>query len=616
MSTSWTATFTLVISVFVKLAHSSSWSSPHEYEGMPSHPYNEDGWPQYFEVAESLPNVTWNSPRSFAGSISTETPEMPNNTLFFWGFEKFNGSITMKNSSDPWMIYLAGGPGYSSMASALLENIGPQIMTPDGLSYNEYSWHNFSDVFFVDSPVGTGYSTSGLRGAADDEERVASDFLAFLDNLTKVFPGLRTRPLYLLGESYAGRFIPYILKAYFGLDASKRSARFRKAGCSSPALLDASIFENIPIVQVVETYPQLIGYNTSFYDYILEQNHLCGYDLNLTYPQTGGKFPPMEVKYGSIGDRIQGLSRRTTSEGTHSHNLATKSPSPWARRAKLQPREQNNPSVFNTTLTGKINSYYGCDIRDMVFEYTLNYTYPWSELTDPSYFDVTDIPYVESPRAGFVHPQQWMNDNTTRDRIHAPHNKMWDSYIRYEWENQEGVDTSSPPMEFMDELMANATTENVGILWFSGNDDALSAHFSTEVAIQNTTWAGVQGFAQRPNTTWYDDTGIPSGIVHEERGLMYALIYGAGHQVNTVHPERVFVFIRDFFIGNTYTALVNSTAHASTASSDSDPEVLPNGVVLGQREIYYGSKTISWPEPTVTAFYDHVLDTMTNKDRN
>ncbi|KAJ3761692.1 alpha/beta-hydrolase, partial [Lentinula raphanica] len=561
-----------------------------------------------FEVAESLPNVTWNSPRSFAGSISTETPEMPNNTLFFWGFEKFNGSITMKNSSDPWMIYLAGGPGYSSMASALLENIGPQIMTPDGLSYNEYSWHNFSDVFFVDSPVGTGYSTSGLRGAADDEERVASDFLAFLDNLTKVFPGLRTRPLYLLGESYAGRFIPYILKAYFGLDASKRSARFRKAGCSSPALLDASIFENIPIVQVVETYPQLIGYNTSFYDYILEQNHLCGYDLNLTYPQTGGKFPPMEVKYGSIGDRIQGLSRRTTSEGTHSHNLATKSPSPWARRAKLQPREHNSPSIFNTTLTGKINSYYGCDIRDMVFEYTLNYTYPWCKFATIQQETESMLLTIKCGTRTSA-----MNGRTRRASILV--RRKYSSSFSYQpvWIEEE---LYRRPMEFMDELMANATTENVGILWFSGNDDALSAHFSTEVAIQNTTWAGVQGFAQRPNTTWYDDTGIPSGIVHEERGLMYALIYGAGHQVNTVHPERVFVFIRDFFIGNTYTALVNSTAHASTASSDSDPEVLPNGVVLGQREIYYGSKTISWPEPTVTAFYDHVLDTMTNKDRN
>lgn len=89
---------------------------------------------------------------------------------------------------------------------------------------------------------------------------------------------------------------------------------------------------------------------------------------------------------------------------------------------------------------------------------------------------------------------------------------------------------------------------------------------------------------------------------------MYALVYGAGHQINTVHPERVFAFIRDFFVGDMYTGLVNATAKDTTTSND--PGALPDGVVPGQREIYYGSKTVTWPEATITAFNNHLLSTM------
>ncbi|KAJ7906694.1 hypothetical protein B0H13DRAFT_2505429 [Mycena leptocephala] len=45
-------------------------------------------WWVDFEVTGPLENVTWPLPRNFAGSISTKTVGSPNNTAFFWGFEK------------------------------------------------------------------------------------------------------------------------------------------------------------------------------------------------------------------------------------------------------------------------------------------------------------------------------------------------------------------------------------------------------------------------------------------------------------------------------------------------------------------------------------------------
>jgi carboxypeptidase D len=89
---------------------------------------------------------------------------MANNSLFFWAFEKENGSMTAE-SDKPWGLWLAGGPGYSSIASLLLEN-GPIRMNATTLDfqYNEWSWSNLADWFWVDNPVGTGFATVGKGG--------------------------------------------------------------------------------------------------------------------------------------------------------------------------------------------------------------------------------------------------------------------------------------------------------------------------------------------------------------------------------------------------------------------------------------------------------------------
>lgn len=66
-----------------------------------------------FEVTDPLPNISFPVPRSFAGSISTNTPGHPNNSLFYWAFEKEHGSLTCEESNEPWLIWLNGGPGAS-----------------------------------------------------------------------------------------------------------------------------------------------------------------------------------------------------------------------------------------------------------------------------------------------------------------------------------------------------------------------------------------------------------------------------------------------------------------------------------------------------------------------
>jgi len=43
---------------------------------------------------------------------------------------------------------------------------------------NPYSWHNLTDIFYVDQPVGTGYSTCDPDGYVVDEDQMGQDFVS------------------------------------------------------------------------------------------------------------------------------------------------------------------------------------------------------------------------------------------------------------------------------------------------------------------------------------------------------------------------------------------------------------------------------------------------------
>lgn len=64
-----------------------------------------------FEVTRPLTNITWELGRNWAGNIPVGDAQHPNNTLFFWAFEKDNGSLTTaatENDERPWGIWLDG----------------------------------------------------------------------------------------------------------------------------------------------------------------------------------------------------------------------------------------------------------------------------------------------------------------------------------------------------------------------------------------------------------------------------------------------------------------------------------------------------------------------------
>lgn len=560
-------------------------SYPHQYPGQPAGDFGPQ-WQQYFQVTGRLPNITFPVGRSFAGNLPVNRPGHPNNTLFFVGFEKSNGSLTAPASAatnEPWGIWLNGGPGSSSMAGLFFENGPIRIESNYSASPNNYSWDRLADFFWLDQPVGVGFSTADSDGYVASEDQMAADFMGFLANLVKVFPSLATRPLHLTGESYAGVYIPYIMKAYFGLQ--NPPVKIRKIAIGDGSITSGQVFELLPVLNVIETHPQLIGYDPDVYNYFKEQTHLCGYDVNLTYPQKG-VIPSVPLRQAALRQvpfalksqrqvmselqlRYSRRSQRLSKRDREMRRLA------WKRDLSLR-------------TNGTIDPWYGCILIGMMIDYAVNYTYPWSlsKNTNTFGFDVYDATDATNPEPA-MDGSIFLNNAQTRAALHAPTSKDWTLNFPFVFGNLT-ADPSPEPMVFLTELATNSTSHGVGVVLFSGNDDTLIQHRGTEVAIQNTTFGGIQGFTVKPSTPWQNDAGTFAGIIRQERNWTYVLFDRAGHLVPAKQPGSAFTFFREFVLGSNPTGLVTQTSRGIQVIGGVN-STLAEDVLPGGDEVFYGS---------------------------
>nr|CAB3481745.1 unnamed protein product [Digitaria exilis] len=124
----------------------------------------------------------------------------PKAHMFWW---LYRSPQRVDNGSTPWptVLWLQGGPGASGVGYGNFMEIGP---LDEELKPRETTWLAKADLLFVDNPVGTGFSyveDKSLMVRTDDE--AARDLVMLLDALQ---PRLRGSPLYIVAESYGGKF--------------------------------------------------------------------------------------------------------------------------------------------------------------------------------------------------------------------------------------------------------------------------------------------------------------------------------------------------------------------------------------------------------------------------
>jgi carboxypeptidase D len=142
----------------------------------------------------------------------------------------------------------------------------------------------------VDQPVSVGFSVG--NATAKNEDDIAADFIGFFNNFTDIFFGKSEFKVYVTGESYAGRYIPYISAAMLDEESS-----YSVGG----ALIYDGVIGALDTIQIDTVVFPFIEVHTEQFSYLnstqisdLQSNyHSCGFDAYISEYLV---FPPCDIQ--------------------------------------------------------------------------------------------------------------------------------------------------------------------------------------------------------------------------------------------------------------------------------------------------------------------------------
>ncbi|KAJ7549167.1 hypothetical protein O6H91_07G043400 [Diphasiastrum complanatum] len=154
-----------------------------------------------------LPGAPSVSFAQYSGYLTVD--EQTGRSLFYWFVE----ADLPDPSSAPVTLWLNGGPGCSSVGGGMLSELGPFYPTKDGvhLQVNPHSWNKVSNLIFLESPAGVGFSYSNFtEDYVTNDAKTAEDSYVFLQRFWELYPEFSENPFYIAGESYAGHYVPQL----------------------------------------------------------------------------------------------------------------------------------------------------------------------------------------------------------------------------------------------------------------------------------------------------------------------------------------------------------------------------------------------------------------------
>ncbi|KAF5347036.1 hypothetical protein D9758_011625 [Tetrapyrgos nigripes] len=183
-----------------------------------------------------------NTVNAYTGYIDIEARH-----IFFYFFESRNDP-----AKDDVIFWTNGGPGCSSSMGLFFE-LGPcRVLDEDGPKFHPESWNSNVNIFFVDQPIGTGFSYADYGESVTTSEEAAKDIAAFVAIFFENFGQFKGRAFHMAGESYGGRHVPLFTSAVYD-----QNARLVEAGMTPI---------NLTSMMIGNGLTDIYSMNTAYYE--------------------------------------------------------------------------------------------------------------------------------------------------------------------------------------------------------------------------------------------------------------------------------------------------------------------------------------------------------------
>ncbi|KAI9848190.1 MAG: hypothetical protein M1837_000864 [Sclerophora amabilis] len=448
-----------------------------------------------YEV-HNLPDANYSLPHSYAGGLGI--PRKPGNSLFFWLFEAEDTA-----HSDDLILWISGGPGCSSLNTATINGPIAFSQTSDTPEENPFSWTKLANVLFIDQPIGTGYSFG--KDSADDNEEVTEDFYSWLKEFYTVFPELKEKRTIIAGESYAGIYLNRILKT-----PQELSINLQAVSIGDPTIGSAATTFDFGIASFLNESSQVLKIPQNISDAFAQADRECGMDevlAQVTYPPKGKISVPKDLEHLNVRSRENQI-------GTSSCEVIPTTPELVQKSIK--------------------DCYGGCS--------TFGTANVYLHTIDPC-FNNYNINYTCTTAPNATNFSGWYNRPDVREAIHAK-NKTFEVCSTTVLETLAREIVVPPTDNILPRIL-----QKMPVHIYSGTYDFQVNHIGTELAIQNMTWNGAQGFHCKPQTAFVVDNE-EVGTWGRERQLSYYLFKEAGHSVPHDKPATTFTLMRDYILGD------------------------------------------------------------------